>query len=149
MLGNSVGELNHGAFYRLVLMQVISIWTGEWLLSHAYLNFFKSNVLWTVANIPLIIMNIITWSVGIPLSILLCIHTFMLLTSSTTYEFMKLEKLEYLNGFYQFSFPFSDGLFENVRHFCCPRAIKLWRRAPPENEWPETFWRSRYYSCCG
>ena len=148
MLGNSVGELNHGRFWRLLAMQVFSIWTGEWLLSHAYLSLFKSTVLWTVSNIPLIIMNIITWFTGLSLSFLLVSHTFMCLTSSTTYEFIKLEKLEYLQGFYQFSYPFSEGLCENVRHFCCPRAIKLWRRAPPESEWPETFWRNRYYSCC-
>ena len=54
-----------------------------------------------------------------------------------------------MNGFYPFSFPFSDGLFGNIRHFCCPRAVKLWRRAPPESEWEDTFWRNRYYSCCG
>ena len=76
-------------------------------------------------------------------------RSFHCLTSSTTYEFVKLEKLEYLNGFYQFSFPFSEGLFQNIRHFCCPKGVQLWRRAPPEHEWPETFWRNRYYSCCG
>ena len=73
----------------------------------------------------------------------------MCCTSSTTYEFVKLEKLEYLNGFYQFSFPFSQGLCANIGHFCCPSGIMLWRRAPPEDEWPESFWRNRYYSCCG
>jgi len=148
-LGNSVGELNHGRFYRLLVVQVVSIWTGNWLLGHAYSHGFTSSVVWTVANIPVLIASILTWLFGVPLSILLCIHTFMMLTSSTTYEFVKLEKLEYLNGFYQFSFPFSDGLFGNIGHFCCPRSIKLWRRAPPESEWPETFWRNRYYSCCG
>ena len=147
-VGNSIGELNHGRFYRLLCAQVCSIWMGEWLLSHSYLS-FTTTVVWTVANVPLIIMNLLTWCIGIPLSILLCIHTFMLLTSSTTYEFIKLEKLEYLNGFYQFSFPFSEGLFQNVRHFCCPKGVKLWKRAPPESEWEETFWRNRYYSCCG
>ena len=139
MLGNSVGELNHGRFWRLLAMQVFSIWTGEWLLSHAYLSLFKSTVLWTVSNIPLIIMNIITWFTGLSLSFLLVSHTFMCLTSSTTYEFIKLEKLEYLQGFYQFSYPFSEGLCENVRHFCCPRAIKLWRRARRRASGPRRF----------
>ena len=131
-----------------MLAQVVSIWSGLWLCDHAYLG-FNSTVLWTTANIPLIIMNIVSWCVGIPLTILLCIHTFMCLTSSTTYEFIKLEKLEYMNGFYQFSFPFSQGLFFNVKHFCCPAGLQLWRRPPPEEEWEETFWRNRYYSCCG
>jgi hypothetical protein len=147
-VGTSIGELNHGRFYRLLCAQVVSIWMGEWLLSHSYLS-FTTTVVWSVANAPLIVMNLLTWIIGIPLSILLCMHTFMMLTASTTYEFIKLEKLEYLNGFYQFSFPFSEGLFQNIRHFCCPKGVQLWRRAPPENEWPETFWRNRYYSCCG
>ena len=86
---------------------------------------------------------------GVPLSMLLAIHTFNCLTSSTTYEFIKLENLEYMSGFYHYSFPFSDGLFGNVKHFCCPSAIKLWKRAPPEDEWEDTFWRNKYYSCCG
>jgi hypothetical protein len=73
----------------------------------------------------------------------------MALTSSTTYEFIKIEKLEYMKGFYPFSFPFSEGLWGNLSRFCCPRSIQLWRRAPPESEWPETFWNNRYYSCCG
>lgn len=76
-------------------------------------------------------------------------HTFMAMTSTTTYEWLKLEKLEYMQGFYEFSFPFSEGLCANLRHFCCPAGIKLWRRPPPESDWPETFWRNRYYSCFG
>ena len=35
---------------------------------------------------PLIVMNVLTWTLGIPLSILLCMPTFMMLTASTTYE---------------------------------------------------------------
>ena len=54
-----------------------------------------------------------------------------------------------LQGFYEFSFPFSEGLCGNLRHFCCPTALKLWRRPAPESDWPETFWRNRYYSCFG
>ena len=61
------------------------------------------------------------WIFGVPLTVLLLMHTFHCLTASTTYEFVKLEKLEYLNGFYQFSFPFSDGLLANVRHLYAPR----------------------------
>ena len=148
VLENSVGELNHGRFYRCVLMQVISIWTGVWLCNESFIT-FHNTMLWTASNTPLIIMNIISWMVGLPLTILLCIHTFMMLTSSTTYEFIKLEKLEYMNGFYQYSFPFSQGLCFNIKHFCCPSGLQLWPRAPPEEEWPETFWRNRYYSCCG
>ena len=147
-LGNSVGELNHGRFYRLLLAQVISIWTGFWLLDHSFLA-FHTTIAWTVANIPLIILNILTWLFGVPLTLLLLVHTFHCLTSSTTYEFVKLEKLEYMNGFYQFSFPFNEGLCKNIGHFCLPSGIQLWRRAPPEDEWPESFWRNRYYSCCG
>ena len=36
-------------------------------------------------------------------------HTYMACTSTTTYEFLKLEKLSYLEGFYEFSCPFSEG----------------------------------------
>ena len=129
-------------------LQLISIWSG---LSLSYRSeiWFTNSLVWTVANIPLLIVNIVSWGVGVPMSILLCIHTFNMLTSSTTYEFVKLEKLEYFEGFYQFSFPFSQGLFGNIGHFCCPSSLRLWPRPPPESEWEDTFWRNRYYSCCG
>jgi hypothetical protein len=59
LIGNSVGELNHGRFYRLLLVQVISIWMGFWLLSHAYLA-FETTLAWTAINIPLVLLNILT-----------------------------------------------------------------------------------------
>ena len=62
---------------------------------------------------------------------------------------LALEKLAYLKGFYECSCPFSEGWIENVRHFCCPRGPKLWRRPDPESEWPETIYRNRYYTCFG
>ena len=148
VIGTSVGELNHGRYYRLLSCQLISIWTGLSLSYRAEV-WFNGTLAWTVVNTPLLIVNVLSWAVGVPLSILWCIHTFNMLTSSTTYEFVKLEKLEYMEGFYQFSFPFSQGLFGNIGHFCCPAGILLWARPPPESEWEDTFWRNKYYSCCG
>ena len=74
-----------------------------------------------------------------PHNVLTCSLTYPL-TYSLTY---------YTQGFYEFSFPFSEGLCENLRHFCCPTALKLWRRPAPESDWPDTFWRNKYYSCFG
>ena len=59
LIGNSVGELNHGRFYRLLFVQVMSLWTGFWLLSLAYLT-FQTTLAWTVINIPLVLLNILT-----------------------------------------------------------------------------------------
>lgn len=52
-------------------------------------------------------------------------------------------------GFYEFSCPFSEGLWLNLRNFCCPHGVRLWARPLPEREWPETCWRNRYYTCFG
>ena len=72
------------------------------------------------------------------------------LVSALANEFLKLDKLRYLRGFYECSCPFSEGLLPNLRRFCCPRRPPpLWERPPPEREWPETIWRNRYYSCFG
>merc|ERR1711972_429134 len=103
-----------------------------------------------LANVPLLLLDILFWLFGVPLSVLLIVHTYMALTSTTTHEFIKLDKIEYLRGFYEFSCPFNEGLLTNLRHFCCPGGvIRLWERPPPESEWPETCWRNRYYSCFG
>ena len=53
--------------------------------------------------------DILAYAFGITLAILLVMHTYMACTSTTTYEFLKLEKLSYLEGFYEFSCPFSEG----------------------------------------
>ena len=148
MLGNAVGERNHGAFWRFLFVQVLSLWLGKWLLSVAYLDWGRKAV-WVAANAPVLALNLLCWCFGIPLSMLLLTHTFFACTSTTTYEWLKLEKLEYMHGFYEFSFPFSEGLCANLRHFCCPPALKLWRRPAPESDWPDTFWRNKYYSCFG
>lgn len=148
LLGNAVGERNHGAFWRFLFVQVFSLWMGKWLLNEAYLDWGRKAV-WVVANAPLLLLNLLCWCFGIPLSMLLLTHTFFACTSTTTYEWLKLEKLEYMQGFYEFSFPFSEGLCGNLRHFCCPTGLKLWRRPAPESDWPDTFWRNKYYSCFG
>lgn len=148
MLGNAVGERNHGTFWRFLFVQVASLWLGNWLLGVAYLDWGRKAV-WVVANAPVLTLNFLCWAFGIMLSMLLLTHTFFACTSTTTYEWLKLEKLEYMHGFYEFSFPFSEGLCANVRHFCCPSEPKLWRRPAPESDWPDTFWRNKYYSCFG
>lgn len=73
-------------------------------------------------------------------------HNCHLLTHVLTHS---LTYLPHMQGFYEFSFPFSEGLCGNLRHFCCPAALKLWRRPAPESDWPDTFWRNKYYSCFG
>lgn len=73
LLGNSIGEMNHGRFWRLLFAQNISIWTGYWLLTHGYIS-LHSNISWTIANAPLLALNLLTWIFGVPLIILLLIH---------------------------------------------------------------------------
>ena len=57
-----------------------------------------SKAVWVVANAPLLVLNLLCWCFGIPLSMLLLTHTFFACTSTTTYEWLKLEKLEYLQA---------------------------------------------------
>ncbi len=54
--------------------------------------------MWVVANAPLLLLNLLCWCFGIPLSMLLLTHTFFACTSTTTYEWLKLEKLEYMQA---------------------------------------------------
>ena len=53
---------------------------------------------WVVANAPVLLLNLLCWCFGIPLSMLLLTHTFFACTSTTTYEWLKLEKLEYMQA---------------------------------------------------
>ena len=147
-----MASLHYQLHYRYITvtlpLQVASLWLGKWLLGVAYLDWGRKAV-WVAANAPVLVLNLLCWCFGIPLTMLLLTHTFFACTSTTTYEWLKLEKLEYMKGFYEFSFPFSEGLCTNLRHFCCPATLKLWRRPAPESDWPDTFWRNKYYSCFG
>eukprot|EP00965_Chrysotila_dentata_P091833 3031824-Pleurochrysis_carterae.AAC.3 len=112
------------------------------IIDRHYLHFSAGSP-WAAANVPLMILDVLAYVFGIPLSLVLLIHSYLAATSTTTFEFIKMEKLDYLRGFYEFSCPFSQGLCTNLRHFCCPRGLQLWARPPPESEWPETWWRNR------
>lgn len=57
-----------------------------------------TKAVWVVANAPLLLLNLLCWCFGIPLSMLLLTHTFFACTSTTTYEWLKLEKLEYMQA---------------------------------------------------
>lgn len=104
------------------------------------------------------------------------IHTWMAVSSSTTFELSKgTRHIEYLIGTNLSDLPFSKGLVGNLRFFCCQRddlcnggavclpCIKAcpstteWRPTiwqPPgkvdrdSEDWWEHPWQNKYWSCC-
>lgn len=88
-------------------------------------------------------------------------HTFLALTASTTFEFMRGEEIDYLEGTEDMDFPFSGSATANVELFCWTHGFKLlrtpwtphiWRRPvhidrQAEDCWNHP-WQNKYYSCC-
>lgn len=146
LLGNSVGELNHGRFWILLVLQVTTIWLGRSVVGSVHVH-APPRSLSSAWNAPLLLVEILCYLTGIPLSVLLVIHTYLALCGVTTHEFLRNDHLGYLDGFFEFSCPFSEGPIENLRRFFCPR-LRLWQRPLPQSQWPETWWRNRYYACC-
>ncbi|URE04862.1 DHHC palmitoyltransferase [Musa troglodytarum] len=79
------------------------------------------------------------------LILLLLFHSYLALTNQTTYETVKRQRILYLRGIPAGVHPFSNGIFRNLRAFCCSRvSIYDMEAVPPMEELED---RARPYTC--
>ena len=132
VLQTAIGERNHTLFWWWLLgsllqfLQAASIaksrfsWSGD----HTSMN---------VIPIFLVVlyMDFLIFSSGT----LLIIHTGLLATATTTYEFLEHERLPYLEGTNFEDFPFSKGLFTNLWTACWIHGFLLLREPWKPHRW--------------
>lgn len=101
------------------------------------------------------------YALSIAAIIMAFVHLFMAATNTTTFEFIKSDKLEYLNGVEVLDLPFGRGLCRNLVVFIQRDALidrrlawepVVWRiehdTCDGSDNWWEHPWRNKYWSCC-
>lgn len=167
-VGTCIGERNHCRFCWFLTAQACAFWVMSATVGSSSLGFstlFRT-VSWEVARVCLAKLYLYTLTFCAVL--MLVIHTFFAVGNLTTFECTKGSKhLDYLQGTQPMDLPFSKGVIDNLRHFCCTRdylcsylasgGAAKWmpeKWLPPgkiirdSEDWWEHPWQNKYWSCC-
>ena len=170
VLNTTIGERNRARFWFLLLFSTFLIsWTLV-VIHSGFRNSHANVTAWFERNGHCLIAAIIFWMMLFLFGGLFVFHTFLMLANVTTYEFMRSDKIHYLNHTRDFDLPFSMGLLNNIHfYFMSDAGIRnLYDKLSGSNkEWrphiweypPEKFdreskdvcknlWENRYWSCC-
>jgi len=129
-MGNCIGEKNHGTFWWFLFIQtVLIIWSLfllieglAWAPKDSVSDFLEHDLLSCLVVTGIIIVG---W---LPIA-LLGLHTYLILTNQTTWEFNRRTRITYLHGLDDGVHPFSRGACGNINLICCdfdPKP-KYWR----------------------
>ena len=147
VLGTCIGERNHCRFWWYLLAQTIALgWAISVVLTGIEYRMYWST--WFSANLNKIFCAFVLWCLFFLIFSLLGYHSFLACANMTSYEMRKGSKIDYMADFDECDLPFSNGLFHNLRIFCCVSS-GLSRRDQDEfrrskrhrGEWTPTIWR--------
>ena len=122
ILQTPIGEKNHclfwwwlfGSFLQFLQACAIAKTRFQWSRAYADMNIIPIFVV-------VVFMDVLIFLSGI----LLMTQTILLLTASTTYEYIEHEKIPYLRGMAYEDFPFSRGIISNLRLACWTHGFLL------------------------
>jgi len=158
-IGTCIGERNHCRFYWFLTFQFIAfifclsiiqsaVFVVPSLLKNHHNNILESTNTTRTMSIELkdfgrysgvfrttmiVLSNLYIWPLTFSAGIMWCSHTFFALANLTTFEFGRRVRIDYLKGTKQCDLPFSAGLCQNIKLFCCFRdacwggTMKFWR----------------------
>ena len=179
VIGTCIGERNRARFWLLLFSQTFMNSLVIGVLNTAY-EYKRTNNEWLSANSGLLVAHIILWPFQLYCFGLWIFHTWLALTNTTSYETnVGANKLWYLKGTSpkDCDLPFSNGLFYNLRLFCCtldswscglaggeasaPGVAVISAKRWTPYEWPaaveidresrqicSNLWENAYWSCC-
>jgi len=162
IIGTCIGERNHFRFWLFLLGNTVMLCYGLAVV-HSGFHDTKAEVgAWLEMNGHALAIAILLWILLFTFGGLFCFHCFLAMGSLTSYEFMRTEKISYLEGTRDFDLPFSRGLCTNLKHFVMQDgavALLLGREWKPLTYKLEPFtrdsdnvydniWENKYWSCC-
>ncbi|EDO44298.1 predicted protein [Nematostella vectensis] len=124
-LGTCVGERNHRFFWCFLVSQNALV---AWAIEIAWHGFVYKDSWWdwVVANAFLLISMFILIFGMITVFLLLCCHTYLMVTAQTTWEYMSRSRISYLKTLSEDINPFDQGYLCNVYGFLCQCRIQKW-----------------------
>lgn len=157
-LNTPIGEKNHFRFWWFLFSETCLILHSSIVIKSSFRWFsgpHGSDIL------PAVFFTIFLDVLLLMIGGLWVFHTFLALTSSTTFEFMRGDEIDYLEGTDDFDFPFSSNVHDNLKRFCWTHGFQLlsvpwqaypWRRPVKiDRESTDCWnnpWQNKYYSCC-
>lgn len=129
-MGNCIGEKNHGTFWWFLFLQTILIIWSLVLLVTGLIEAPKDTVddflEYDLLSCLVVIMVLV---VGWLPAALLGLHSYLILTNQTTWEFNRRSRITYLHGLDDGVHPFSKGGCGNIQLICCDfdPTPKYWR----------------------
>jgi palmitoyltransferase len=167
-VGTCIGERNHCRFWWFLMAQASAFWVMTRVVGSSSLGFstlFRT-ISWEVAGVCVAKLYLYTLTFCAVLMVI--IHTFFAVGNMTTFECTKgARHLDYLQGTVPMDLPFSKGVIDNLRHFCCQRDASYFyvssgsatnwtpeKWHPPgkiirdSEDWWEHPWQNKYWSCC-
>jgi palmitoyltransferase len=162
-VGTCIGERNHCRFWWFLLAQAFAFISLSRVVGSSLLGFttlFRT-VSWEIVRVCL--AKLYLYHLTFIAVLMLIIHTLLVVGNLTTFECSKGPRhLEYLQGTEPMDLPFSKGVLNNLRHFCCQASCggdvnvkwtpEKW--LPPgkiirdSEDWWEYPWQNKYWSCC-
>ena len=145
VIATCIGERNHNRFYILLITHLLVLWYGSYIIrtkvidktmDHDWIKFYHD-----LAHLTGFIYGFLWFYV----LLIFLFHTWLILTSSTTYEIgARPEKLKYLHGMNRdvFDLPFSQGIVCNCYHALCLR-LDLFNKDKDDN-WKPIIWKTSY-----
>ena len=175
-IGTCIGERNHCRFYWFIVFQALGFIKCSSIVHGSrfgFTSFMKPILLRSVELIDIwtvIGARVYLYSLTFVACLMVCIHSWFVVTNGTTFEIEKGNHLEYLRGTSTCDLPFSLGLGTNLKLFCCLRDASskwlplcnkkkdnewtpmLWKPigsiVNDSEDWQNNLWSNKYWTCC-
>jgi hypothetical protein len=161
VLGTPIGEKNHSRFWWYLFVQLAALCYAVGIV-HSGINHNIRYDLWYDYNAHALWTAIVLYLIVLFVGSLWLFHTWLAATNTTSYEFMRNSKIDYLQGTRDFDLPYSHGCKDNLRMFCCNDGMLAWLRGytwepvqwgkpgkfKTDGEWTENIWQNKHWSCC-
>jgi len=161
VLGTPIGEKNHSRFWWYLFVQLQALCYAVGIVHSG----FQNNVIaskWYGINAHALWTAIVLYILVIFVGSLWGFHTWLALTNTTSYEFMRNDRIDYLRGTKDFDLPYSAGVVNNLRMFCCNDGLLARMRGyewepvqwgkpkafTRDGEWTDNIWENKHWSCC-